>query len=342
MVLKHSVYDTDTHFSVDPTSRMLNNEACQKSCLIQGDHNSERFTFELPRIIEGHDMSLCDIVQIHYINIDAQTKAQSKGVYEVEDMQVSPNGDDVVICSWLISGNATMYVGGLSFLIRFSCAREDGHVYYVWNSAIYSGISVSDGINNGDVVVEEYADILTQWQRELEANQIVSLEQTQVGAGDGGTNIWTMTFGDGRTSELAVKNGSKGDKGDPSDVSHTEVEAMIAPVREVAENAQRAAENANANANSRAKTVTHTASVTTTWSGSASAGYTQTISVADILATDNPIVDCVFGTDISANKLYSTAWGLITRITTADGSITLYANTDKPATAFTVQLKVVR
>lgn len=85
-----------------------------------------------------------------------------------------------------------------------------------------------------------------------------------------------------------------------------------------------------------------TASVTTTWSGSASAGYTQTVNVADILASDTPIVDCVFGTDLSANKLYSTAWGLITRITTADGKITLYANTGKPATAFTIQLKVVR
>ncbi len=208
----HSVYDSDTHFSINPVTRALKNESSKKS-LVQYDHNSERFTFELPRYIEEHDMSLCDVIQVHYNNIDAQTREQNKGVYAVDDMQISPDGEDVVILSWLISGNATKFVGSLNFLIRFACTGDDGYVYYVWNTAIYSGISVSSGINNGEVIVDQYADILNQWKEELEGNQIVDLKQTQVGSGDGGVNVWTATFGDGRTSKFEVKNGSKGDPG---------------------------------------------------------------------------------------------------------------------------------
>lgn len=166
MAHKHSVYDTDTHFSINPITRALKNEASGKVSVIQFDHNSERFTFEIPRKVEDHDMSLCNVIQIHYINIDSQTKAKNVGAYEVDDMQISPEGDDVVILSWLISQNATQLVGSLNFLIRFACVT-DGNVDYVWNTAIYSGISVSSGIYNGEAVVEEYADILEQWRQEL-------------------------------------------------------------------------------------------------------------------------------------------------------------------------------
>lgn len=167
MALKHRVYDTDTHFLINPTTRAFYNESPSKNTIIQYDHNSERITFEIPRQIEGHDISLCDVIQVHYINIDAVTKEQNCGVYAVEDMQISPDDENIVILSWLVSGNATKYVGSLNFLIRFACSAEDGTLYYVWNTAIYSGISVSSGIYNGAVVAEEYADILAQWEKEL-------------------------------------------------------------------------------------------------------------------------------------------------------------------------------
>lgn len=188
MALKHSVYDTDTHFTINPNTRVLKNESMGKTSLIQYDHNSERFTFEIPRMIEGHDMSLCDVVQIHYNNIDSQTKEQSKGVYDVDDMQISPEDDNVVILSWLISGNATKYVGSLNFLVRFACTDEDGTVIYAWNTAIYTGISISSGINNSEDVAYEYADILEQWRAELDA-QSKLLENVRKKVVTHGSNI---------------------------------------------------------------------------------------------------------------------------------------------------------
>ena len=106
---------------------------------------------------------------------------------------------------------------------------------------------------------------------------------------------------------------------------------------------RQAANAAQAAANSKASTITYSVSVPLAWAeDSANGGYYQTVSVSGILASDNPIADIVLGTDIAANAEYLSAWALVTRITTAADSITLYANGEAPATAFTMQLKAVR
>lgn len=159
----HSVYDTDSHFSINIVTRALKNEASTKVTVMQYDHNSERFTFEIPRYIEEHDMSLCNRVEVHYQN------GANSGVYEVDDLDVSPNGDDVVICSWLISQNATQNAAALDFRLTFKCVADDGTLEYVWSTAMHKGISVSSGIHNSEIIVEQYADVLEQWKNELEA-----------------------------------------------------------------------------------------------------------------------------------------------------------------------------
>lgn len=160
----HGVFDSDVHFSIDPISRAIKNELSNaKTKIIQYDHDSERFTFELPRYIEGHDMLTCNVVQVHYINVGAGGN-KSNGVYEVDDLQVSPEDENVVICSWLISRNATQFVGSLNFVLRFVCSTY-GELDYVWHTGIYNAITVAESINNSDVVVDEYADILEEWRQ---------------------------------------------------------------------------------------------------------------------------------------------------------------------------------
>lgn len=165
----HSVHDSDTHFSIDPITRKMKNESSAKTNLIQFDKNSERFTFDLPRRIEGHDMAECNLVQVHYTNIDSKTKAQNDGVYTVDDFQISPSDEDVVICSWLISGNATQFVGPLAFQIRFACVDEAGAVVYAWNTAVYTAFSISEGLNNGEAIVQEHPDALAQFEARIAA-----------------------------------------------------------------------------------------------------------------------------------------------------------------------------
>lgn len=162
----NSVYDTDLHFEIDVVTRTISNQTLLKTRLMQYDHNSERLSFEIPRYIDGHDILLCNQVRVHYINAES-TKQQSKGVYPVDDMQVSPASDDFVIFSWLISQNATVYPGTLTFLIQFSLVQDDGTIDYSWHTDAFKGISVSAGMANGEPIVQQYADILAQWEQEL-------------------------------------------------------------------------------------------------------------------------------------------------------------------------------
>lgn len=160
---KHGVYDSDTRFIINATTRQIRNEPNRKTVLIQHDHNSERFTFELPRHIEDHDMSMCNKVEVHYLNIDSKTKEQHSGLYTVDDLHLE---DDKVVCSWLISENATRLVGSLNFLVRFCCV-EGTVTTYAWNTAICKDISVSDGINADESFEAEYVDIIEQWKESV-------------------------------------------------------------------------------------------------------------------------------------------------------------------------------
>lgn len=167
MAHKHSVYDSDPHFSINPITRAIKNESTAKITIVQYDHNSERFTFEVPRCIEGHDMSLCNRIEVHYLNIEASTKNQNAGVYKVDDMQISPEDENVIILSWLISQNATQLVGSLNFLLRFACLDDNGQIEYSWNTAPYTAVAVSSGIYNSEVIVEQYTDVLEQWRSDI-------------------------------------------------------------------------------------------------------------------------------------------------------------------------------
>lgn len=200
----HSIYDFDTHFKIDPITRKITNESSSKSVLMQYDHNSERFTFEVPTNIEGHNVMDCTKVEVHYINLNSKN-ANNKitGVYEVTDLQISPDDEEVAIFSWLISANATGYEGKLNFIVRFVCV-EDGKLTYAWHSDIYNKITITTGMNNGNEVVNLYADVLQQWKDELTTGKDGYTPQKGIDYFDGkdgkdgktpvkGTDYWTAT-----------------------------------------------------------------------------------------------------------------------------------------------------
>lgn len=162
----HDVYDSDNKFAIDGISRAIKNNSTSKTIVMQFDHNSEVFTFELPRYIEGHDMSECDRVEVHYLNIDSLTKQENGGIYLVDDLKVNTDDETKLTCSWLISQGATQLVGNLNFLLRFICLTDDV-IDYVWNTAIFSGIYVSKGIYNSDIVAEQYIDTIRAWENRL-------------------------------------------------------------------------------------------------------------------------------------------------------------------------------
>lgn len=165
MAHNHNVSDTDIRFKIDGSKRAVTNILDVKKMLVKNDHNSERFGFELPRFIDGHDMLKCDIIEIHYDNIG--TDEISKGVYKVVDAAVSPANPETIVFSWLVSRNATKLVGKLEFNIHFKC-NVDGQLEYCWSTLPYKNITIEPTIDNSDVIItEENQDIISQWQAEL-------------------------------------------------------------------------------------------------------------------------------------------------------------------------------
>lgn len=121
MAHTHEIQDQDTIFVIDPETRNISSSS-SKIVLIQNDRNSEIFTFSIPRFVEGHDMNLCNKIEVHYTNLNKRTREESSDIYPVTDQKVE---EDNLIFTWLISGNATKYPGTLSFSIKFGCIEED-------------------------------------------------------------------------------------------------------------------------------------------------------------------------------------------------------------------------
>ena len=223
----HNVYDSDNKFIVDGISRVIKNASTSKTTVMQFDHNSEVFTFEVPRYIEGHDMMLCNRVEVHYLNIDTVTKEEKEGIYLVDDLTVSADDENKLTCSWVISQNATGLVGSLNFLLRFICVTDDV-IDYVWNTAIHSGIYVSKGIYNSDIVAEQYIDTIKAWENRLKVveNSIGSsgispiVKVTPITGGNkveitdaNGTKIFNVMHGTNGTNGKDGANGLDGKDG---------------------------------------------------------------------------------------------------------------------------------
>ena len=155
------VIDGDHYFVVDPLTRSITSEQPQKNVIMQYDHNSERFTFEIPRFIEGRDLSKCNTVRVYYRN------GRNSGVYTVDDVVQMPYVNDTLTCSWLISSNATSIAGSLSFMLKFSQVNENNEVEYAWSTKTYDGVQVIETIENTDVFESEYLDVIEQMKTQI-------------------------------------------------------------------------------------------------------------------------------------------------------------------------------
>ncbi len=163
----HGVYDTDSHFSIDPVTRQLKYKSEKFPGIVQYDHNSQVITFEAPRYtLDGHDMLLSDTVRVHYINIDSVSKEKKEDIYDVTDLQLAADDENVVLCSWAISRNATQFVGILAFSVRFSCT-ENGKEVYGLSTTRYDKLIVSGGVYNNRIIPDHYSDILDAWERRI-------------------------------------------------------------------------------------------------------------------------------------------------------------------------------
>lgn len=212
MAHSHQVVDDDKRFIIDSATRTISNPATNKLILIQHDHNSEIFTFELDKVIEGHDMTKCNCVQVHYINYAEKFREKNAGVYEITDVKTNEFNKDKIIFTWLISDYATRYAGSLQFLIKFACLDADDITTYSWHTDIYKDVTISTGIENSEIITSPLPDIIATWKEDI-YNTNYAYEAAKDHGFTGTEEEWLLSLhgADGLSAyELAVKNGYTG------------------------------------------------------------------------------------------------------------------------------------
>lgn len=210
--MAHSgVHDESLDFYINPDTRAIEGVTKAKITIVQNDHNSEQFTFKIPRYIEGHDMIECNRIEVHYNNVNSSTREQVIGVYEIEDLHLDEIDQDNLYFTWLVSQNATKHVGTLNFVIRFACLNGE-RIEYAWNTIVNSDVVISSSIYNGEAVIEEYYDILEQWERKVGVG-VSDVEQSATSTESEGVNVITLILTDNTRHSFEVRNGKTPVKG---------------------------------------------------------------------------------------------------------------------------------
>lgn len=174
------IKDTETHFTIDPFTRTITNNSTGNNIIVQYDHNSERFTFEIPRYIDGHDMSESTEVRVNYLNSASTGLAKTPGAYICDDLAISSEDENLVTFSWLLSSAATQYIGFLYFSIQFLCLNGET-IEYSWNTGIYKDIVIIESINNGENAMTSNIDALLAYKNEMIAQVSAGITNGRIG-----------------------------------------------------------------------------------------------------------------------------------------------------------------
>lgn len=128
-----------------------------KRIAVQFDHNIETVTFDCPRYWDGHDMSLMKI----YINY--KTPDNRVGSYHCHEDTVTVDTSDTNMMhfTWTVSSNVTMVKGTLSFLVCIKKTDKDGNETNHWNSELNREMTISEGLECDETILEEYPDVIT-------------------------------------------------------------------------------------------------------------------------------------------------------------------------------------
>lgn len=159
----HEISDSDVSFVIDPITRAITTGS-SKLYLAQHDHNSERYTFRVPRFIEGHDLSQCGTVIIDYTNTDKKKTATKRGSYVSTDVTVEK---DNVLFSWLVSREATQLVGYLTFSVAFRCYDDDHNIIYEWGTDTFKRITIIEKTRHDPTILSKIPDLIDQIRAEV-------------------------------------------------------------------------------------------------------------------------------------------------------------------------------
>ena len=196
----------EQHIIVDE-NRIITVPSELKKIAVQYDHNIETVTFDCIRYWDGHDMSTMK-VYINYTRSDKYT-----GCYLADNVRVDEADDSIMHFDWTISRNVTESVGPLTILVCVKMVDADGNEVNHWNSERNTDMTISQGMECGDIIVNKYPDVITyllnmrfpvNYLESLDSANMVNLRDLDSGTYilkgkfrpfDGSTYIYTFSSG---------------------------------------------------------------------------------------------------------------------------------------------------
>ena len=161
---------TEHHIIVD-NNRVITVPSELKRIAVQYDHNIETVTFDCPRYWDDYDMSTMN-VYINYTRSDKYT-----GCYLADNVRVDEADNSIMHFDWTISRNVTESVGPLTILVCIKMVDADGNEVNHWNSERNTDMTISQGMECGDIIVNKYPDVITYLlNMRLPVNYIESLD----------------------------------------------------------------------------------------------------------------------------------------------------------------------
>ena len=158
---ENDISDKTEHHIVVDSNRVITVPSELKRIAVQYDHNIETVTFDCPRYWDDHDMSTMNV----YINY---TRADNEpGCYIADDVAVDETDTSIMHFSWTISRHVTEAVGPLTILICIKMVDADGNEVNHWNSERNTDMTISKGMECGDIIVDKYPDVITYLRADM-------------------------------------------------------------------------------------------------------------------------------------------------------------------------------
>ena len=173
-----------------------------KRIAVQYDNCIETVTFDCPRYWDENDLSTMNIY-INYVRSDSVG-----GLYLAKNIRVDEEDSNIIHFDWLIGDEITIVSGAIQFAISAKKLGEDEELR--WYSEINTQMTVSKGLDNADIVVEEHPDILNEILDKVDNMTVDNDVKTAISGLSpiqSRTNIYGVTFDLTSNSSKGVRVG---------------------------------------------------------------------------------------------------------------------------------------
>lgn len=135
------ISDSEPAIIIDGYKRTLTPEAgFNTQIAVTNDYNTNEITFKCDKIVDGHDLSACNNKAIKWHNSASNMVGSDK-------LEMVKSDDSTFTLTWRVPPEAATRAGTLRIAICF-CDVDDDKIIYKWNSLVYDGLQVAQGMDN--------------------------------------------------------------------------------------------------------------------------------------------------------------------------------------------------